>query len=213
MGKHEGLLSKKDLRNMMLGLRKDMSEEALGALSRLAQGNLLRQEAWKKAKTVALYKPTRNEVDTEALLDIAGIQCKTVFLPRVRSGRDKTMDFVICHGPQDMVKGAFGILEPTRRLPACVFTEPDKCPEGDHLIAPPPDIFIVPGVAFDRGGQRLGYGGGYYDRFLSSPLLREHSFFIGLAYSFQVVDSLPAESWDEPVNALCTDAGYEEFRS
>lgn len=213
MSAREGSLSKKELRRMMLGLRKGISFEALRALSRLAQKNLMRQEVWKQAKSVALYKPVRNEVDTEFLLDTAGLQCKTVYLPRIRPGEKGMMDFVLCRGPQEIVEGAFGIPEPDSCLPACVFSEPENClAEDNRILAPPPDIFIVPGVAFDRAGQRLGFGGGYYDRFLSSALLQRHSYFIGLAYNFQVVEALPAEEWDQPVNALCTDVDYYEFK-
>jgi 5-formyltetrahydrofolate cyclo-ligase len=147
------------------------------------------------------------------LLDAAGHACKTVFLPRVRKGAKGEMDFAICRGMQDLACGAYNLLEPAPSIPACVFALEADCRAQDHTKVPPPDIFVIPGVAFDRQGQRLGFGGGYYDRFLASPLLREHSLFVGLAYSFQVLDRLMSESWDQPVDALCTDEGFELFRS
>lgn len=198
----------------MLGRRRSMQPEALEALSRLAQSNLVRERVWKEAGSVALYKSTQNEVETGALLDAASHECKAVYLPRVREASKGIMDFALCRGPHELVCGAFDIMEPNPGLcPSCVFTEHSECPDGDDTIVPPPDIFVIPGLAFDRSGQRLGFGGGYYDRFLSNPLLREHSFFIGFAYSFQLVNSLPVEEWDQPVDALCTDAGFEVFRS
>lgn len=205
---------KQELRTFMLGHRKSFAPEALAALSILAQRQLLSQEAWKKAKSVALYKPTQNEVDTELLLDTAGIECKKVFLPRVRKGEKGLMDFAVCRGPQELVRGAYNILEPDPALcPACTFAPEAECPQGSDTVLPPPDIFIIPGLAFDKSGRRLGFGGGYYDRFLVNPLLRERSFFIGFAYSFQVLESLDraVEEWDQPVHALCTDSGYMEF--
>lgn len=72
--------------------------------------------------------------------------------------------------------------------------------------APVPDIIVVPGVAFDRQGGRLGQGGGYYDRLLGSPAYAA-CLRIGLAYAFQVLDRLPRDDWDVPVHALCTEEG------
>ena len=206
-------LSKRELRGLMLGRRRAAPPEFLAALSELAQGNLLRQEAWKRARSVALYQATQNEVETGLLLGAAALDSKSVFLPRVRQGSKGEMDFALCRGPQDLVRGAYKILEPAPSIPACLFSPPDECKPGDLIQLPPPDLFIIPGVAFDLLGRRLGFGGGYYDRFLASPLLREHSLFVGLAYSFQVVEALAADSWDQPVDALCTDAYYTLFRS
>lgn len=198
----------------MLGHRKAFAPEALAALSLLAQRHLLRQEAWKNAERVALYKSTQNEVDTELLLDSAWIACKKVFLPRVRRGEKGLMDFAMCRNTHELVCGAYNIWEPSPELcPPCTFAPKEECPPGSDTVLPPPNIFIMPGLAFDRSGRRLGFGGGYYDRFLSNPRLRERSFFIGLAYNFQVLESLEraVEEWDQPVDALCTDAGYMEF--
>lgn len=159
---------------------------------------------------MALYVSTKNEVATEYLLDIATNEGKTIFLPRVRQAEKGMMDFAICHGPQDLKPGAYSIREPDPSIcPGCVFTALEECPVvPDNIIVPPPDIFIIPGVAFDRAGHRLGFGGGYYDRFLANPLLRAHSKFIALAYNFQIVESIPSASWDQPVDAICTDMGY-----
>lgn len=205
-------MSKGELRSLMLGRRRAAQPELLAELSALAQGNLLQQNAWKAARSVALYKATQNEVDTEALLAAARRECKTVFLPRVRKGCKGEMDFTVCHGPEDLVRGAYNILEPAPSIPACIFSPASECQPGDLVKVPPPDLFIIPGVAFDKQGRRLGFGGGYYDRFLASQVLREYCLFVGLAYSFQIVESLPAESWDQPVGALCTDSGFELFR-
>lgn len=88
---------------------------------------------------------------------------------------------------------------------------PQTCrlPENDDtgpfaLPAPPPDLIIVPGVAFDLSGHRLGMGGGYYDRLFARPeYIRAMR--IGLAFGFQAVDYLPGEDWDRPVHALSTE--------
>lgn len=210
-GKVEAEGEKYELRALMLEKRRSMPAETLARLSRRAQLNLLSQPVWRDASGVALYQAFRNEVDTAMLLNSALEAAKDVFLPRVRRGEAGAMDFVRCRGAHELACGAYNIMEPAPELPACVFTASDAEPCHEDRTFAAPDLFIIPGVAFDRKGRRLGFGGGYYDRFLSSPLLRARSLFVGLAYSFQVVDSLPAESWDEPMNALCTDAGYQEF--
>lgn len=205
--------AKRELRAMMLGKRRGMPPDALAELSRLAQLRLLEQPVWRNASGVALYQATQNEAATGMLLAAALDSGKKVFLPRVRQGERGVMDFARCRGENELVCGAYRILEPAPDLPPCVFTAPAECPAQDRPdLSAAPDLFLIPGVAFDRHGHRLGFGGGYYDRFLSSPLLRAHSLFVGFAYSFQVVDCLPAEIWDQPVHALCTDAGYEKFR-
>jgi 5-formyltetrahydrofolate cyclo-ligase len=86
--------------------------------------------------------------------------------------------------------GRFGILEP----------DPGACRMAGGT---PPEVAVVPGVAFDRRGFRLGFGGGYYDR-LFARQETARTLRIGLAYDFQVVDRLPAEPWDQPMHALCT---------
>lgn len=205
-------MSKAQIRSLMLDRRRAAAPELLMELSERAQSKLLGHDVWKAARSIALYKATQNEVDTEALLEAAGCDGKTVFLPRVRKGCKGEMDFALCCGPDDLTRGTYNIWEPAPHIPACTFSPACECEQGDIIKAPPPDLFIIPGVAFDMQGRRLGFGGGYYDRFLASPLLRQHSLFVGLAYSFQVVESLPAESWDQPVGALCSDAFFELFK-
>lgn len=201
---------KRELRALMLSGRQALPPGRRAELSRLAQERLLEQPVWRAASGVALYMPTRYEADTALLLAAARRAGKEVFLPRVLQGQPGMMDFARCRGEHELVCGAYGIMEPDPSLPACAFVTPAEGPPEGPALAP--ELFVIPGVAFDRVGRRLGYGGGYYDRFLSSPLLRAGGRFVGLAYGFQVVDELPAEPWDQPVDALCTDSGYMEFR-
>ena len=89
---------------------------------------------------------------------------------------------------------------------------PTSDPDAPDLAGPPaPDLIVAPGLAFDRNGVRLGMGGGYYDRLLALPRHRD-SLRIGLAYAFQIVDSLPREAWDVPVHAVCTEKGIVWIR-
>jgi 5-formyltetrahydrofolate cyclo-ligase len=92
--------------------------------------------------------------------------------------------------------GNYGILEPSRALPQI---------ESDRV-----DLILVPAVAIDRGGYRLGYGGGYYDRLLTDPLWHEIPT-IGIVFDFARVETLPIDPWDLPLDAVCSELGFQSF--
>jgi len=133
-------------------------------------------------KIIMLYNALPDEVPTQALMDKLVAQAKTVLLPRVINDRD--MELRCYTGPQDLQEGAYGILEPTGER----FT--------DYKTL---DVAIVPGMAFDAEGHRLGRGKGYYDRFLSRvPCLYK----IGLCFSWQIVDHVPCAEHDVVMNEI-----------
>ena len=128
------------------------------------------------SRTILAYSALPDEVPTQALLDLLVKQGKTVILPRVISDTD--MELRCYTGRHDLQLGAYGILEPTGEL----FTVYDTI-----------DVAIVPGMAFDAEGYRLGRGKGYYDRFLARvPYLYK----IGLCFSWQMVDKVPHDKHD-----------------
>ena len=128
------------------------------------------------SRTILAYSALPDEVPTQALLDLLVKQGKTVILPRVISDTD--MELRRYTGRHDLQLGAYGILEPTGEL----FTVYDTI-----------DVAIVPGMAFDAEGYRLGRGKGYYDRFLAHvPYLYK----IGLCFSWQIVDCVPHDEHD-----------------
>ena len=128
------------------------------------------------SRTILVYSALPDEVPTQALLDLLVKQGKTVLLPRVISDTD--MELRRYTGRHDLQLGAYGILEPTGEL----FTVYDTI-----------DVAIVPGMAFDAEGYRLGRGKGYYDRFLARvPYLYK----IGLCFSWQMVDKVPHNKHD-----------------
>lgn len=129
-----------------------------------------------------LYSALPDEVPTQSLIDGLVAQGKTVLLPRVVSDTD--MELRHYTGPHDLQTGAFGILEPTGQL----FT--------DYATI---DVAIIPGMAFDAAGHRLGRGKGYYDRFLSRI---PHAYKIGLCFSWQMVDSVPSDQHDVVMDAV-----------
>ena len=128
------------------------------------------------AHTILLYAALPDEVPTQALMDGAVAQGKAVLLPRVVS--DVDMELRRYTGHQDLKAGAYGIMEPTGEL----FTDYAKI-----------DVAIIPGMAFDADGHRLGRGKGYYDRFLSRV---PYIYRIGLCFSWQMVEQVPCDEHD-----------------
>lgn len=168
-------------------------------LSLAAQEAVLRTAAFQAAGSVLLYAPIRGEVETELLARAALAAGKRLVLPRVHQEPKGLVLHAYSGDPATLVKGAYGIREPAADWPEV----------GLAAV----DLVVVPGVAFDGHGNRLGYGGGYYDRFL--PEVRKANpkvSLVGLAYGFQVVESLPAEAHDIPMDGLATEAGYQATR-
>jgi 5-formyltetrahydrofolate cyclo-ligase len=184
--------SKSALRKAMRGLRRSLSAEEVFALSRSAQTLILADPAWQKAAAVGLYYPLRQELRTQTLLERAWEEGKNVYLPQTRPD-DGSIRLLPCGGFGSLVPGAFGIMEP----------DPAACPPPPRN-GRAPELVIVPGLAFDAKGHRLGMGSGWYDRRLSSPGLAG-AIRLGLAYSFQILDLLPADPWDVPMHGLCTE--------
>lgn len=148
-------------------------------------------EQWQEAQEVLLYWPIRNEVDVRPLLSDAWEGGKKLFMPCCRRDEPGIMDFGVVRAEHDLLSGSFGIKEPCRQ----------KC---EFIDAVSPDVVIVPGVGFDRNGYRIGFGGGYYDRFLARPQ-KEGFLAVGVCYSFQLVEGFQIEPWDQSMGLVCTD--------
>lgn len=177
------------IRARLSAARAAMTPENKAALSERISKCLLRDADFQKARVIALYASCRNEVDTGLLMEKTPALGKELCLPRVdRSGRE--IRFFHVSGSGDLARGAFGILEPGA---AC----PPVAPEKIELI-------VVPGIAFDENGNRIGFGGGYYDRFL--PSLRPGTHRIALAYEFQVLrEKLPVLPKDVKIGKIITE--------
>ncbi len=157
------------------------------ALSHEAQERLLALEEFKRARTLALYSPIHNEVFTEEIFAVARGAGKRVFYPRVR---ELALDFVEVADRRHLAHGQFGILEP----------------RGDTVFGVSElDLLILPGVAFDQIGHRLGYGKGFYDRALHQAA--GSCTLIGLCYEFQRVSALPFEAHDVCMDLVVTEGG------
>lgn len=183
---------KKELRESILAKRLALTPEAATALSQNIQERLVGTPLWKQSEWVALYSAVKNEVDTRLLFMKALEAGKSVYFPRVEQG----IQFYEVTTPDDLQKGAWGILEPKHECPML----PEK--EAGGLI-------VIPGVAFDQRGHRLGYGRGFYDNLLG----KMETPTVGLAYEFQVLPELPAEAWDKRVKNLITEKKEYHFEN
>lgn len=145
------------------------------------------------ASLIALYRvlePNRDgEVDPQMLLGRPELADSTFAFPRVLDRFDRLMDFAVPVHATDWVRGVYGMAEPRYELPAVNPAEVD--------------YFIVPGVVFGVRGERIGRGGGYYDRALAAG---KGALRIGFAYDFQLIEEeIAQEPWDAPMDVIVTD--------
>jgi 5-formyltetrahydrofolate cyclo-ligase len=186
-------MPKRPIREQLLAARRHCSPETCLHLSLLVQARFLGSEVYQWAKSVCLYSAFMNEVQTEQVARRCLDDGKRLAYPRVAG---MGLQFVEVSGPEEMVPGAFGIPEPT----------------GKHLLTHTElDLMIVPGVAFDTVGHRLGYGRGYYDRAMAGCPERLQR--VGFAYEFQLVDHLPAAEHDVRLTQLVTEQRMLRFPS
>jgi 5-formyltetrahydrofolate cyclo-ligase len=143
------------------------------------------------AQTVLLTAPFRSEWDAAPLIDLALAAGKTVVLPRVDEPARMLELCRILDAKRDIAAGFRGLPEPAAHC--------------ERIPASAVDWVLVPGVAFDRSGARLGYGGGYYDRML--PLLPERVTRVAGAFSAQIVDQVPSAPHDIRMDTVVTEGG------
>lgn len=180
---------KRALRERLVHARSALPAAQRASASQAAAEVLESLAAWRGARVVALYFPVGAEVDTAHLAQSALQAGKRVAWPRTRPG-EIALEFASCL-PPDLIAGALGTRQPP--LDAAIV------PIGDL------DLVVVPGVAFDRDGHRLGRGGGYYDATLA--LLAKRTVRVGLAFELQLVSAVPCEPHDAQVDGVVTERG------
>jgi 5-formyltetrahydrofolate cyclo-ligase len=180
--------AKQRLREELLAARLRLDPDERVSRSQAACDRLLALDAFRGARTVALYAAIGAEVDPARAVRAAAAAGKRLAWPRLRAGT-RALEFAVC-APEDLVAGERG----TRHPPA----------ESGALPLEQLDCVVVPGVGFDRAGRRLGRGGGYYDATLAAlpPGARR----LALAFDLQLVDEVPGEPHDMAVEAVVTDA-------
>jgi 5-formyltetrahydrofolate cyclo-ligase len=182
---------KQNLRAIMIACRDALAHERAAAASELVQSRILSSEVYRDASAIVLYAPIGNEVSTELLLSDAIASKRAVFFPRVDAAAGTIVARRICDRAE-LCRGAYGILEPPESAEAL-----DRKQFAKILVC-------VPGVAFGPEGQRLGRGGGHYDRFIGR--LGCEAITVGLAYSFQLLDRVPETGLDRRLNFIVTES-------
>jgi 5-formyltetrahydrofolate cyclo-ligase len=181
---------KDSLRKELLRKRDAIPPEVRKIKDRLIRENMASLDALRNAGMLFFFASFRSEVDTMEMIRTSLSDGRKVVLPKVERSR-KALDLYEVRDVGELTPGYMGIPEPS------VVTE-DRQGTVDKV-----DVVIIPGAGFDLTGNRIGYGGGYYDRLLSD--LKSDIPIIAPAYEEQIVDSIPAEPHDKKVNIIVTD--------
>jgi len=181
---------KATLREQMKQMRRALGKAEVRGRSALVAQRLIELEAFRRARGVMLYLPVRNEVDTTLAVTHCLNNGKTLGLPRMDAANDR----IVVHRVDDMTRqlalGRMGLVEP----------DPVK---AEVLPLDAIDLVAVPGLVFDREGNRIGWGRGYYDAFLAG--LGPRVCRVGLAYAFQIVEAIEHDGHDMPMHYIVTD--------
>lgn len=185
-------MDKKQIRKELLEKRDLLSRENWSKYSKQIEKTILQSKLYKKADSLLLYMDFHGEVGTVSLIEEALLNGKKVYLPKVHENYDDNrMDFYKITSTFELVDGYKGIKEPMPNISTCF----EYNPEENVLM-------LVPGVAFSSNGYRLGYGKGYYDKYLSN---KSNIITVGLCFSLQLVDDLPVNEFDIPMKYIVTE--------
>jgi 5-formyltetrahydrofolate cyclo-ligase len=183
-------MDKKELRHSIRSRLFGLAQSQRRHESKEACLNLIGTDEYKKASVVMIFLSLPHEVDTTAVILDAWQQGKTVAVPKISWQQRHMIAVEITSLETGLTESSSGLKNPTTGVPM---------PVEDI------DLVVTPGLGFDSKGNRLGRGGGYYDRFFGSELLTAKK--CGFAFSQQIVESVPVEEHDKLVDFLVTDAG------
>ncbi|MBU9724217.1 MULTISPECIES: 5-formyltetrahydrofolate cyclo-ligase [Bacillaceae] len=182
-------MDKKQLRQQVKETLSSLSEEEKRLKTKKIQQHLFLLSAWKEAEVIGVTVSVGNEIDTYEIMERAWAEGKDVAVPKCFPN-EKQLIFYKITSLDDLEESFYGLKEPQ------VERSTELMPEEISLL-------IVPGLIFDQKGYRVGYGGGYYDRFLNKFGTYFHT--CSLCYDFQLSKELPVESHDIPVQTVVTD--------
>ncbi len=181
-------MSKDSLRKFYLSARKEIPSGIRGLKSEIIVQKVLESQWFREARELLCYLSLPDEVETDRILKEAIKQGKKVFVPVIKG---EEIVPALLEDFDKLVAGPLGIRQPEN---------PSLQPLAKL------DLIIVPGIAFDRDLYRLGFGGGYFDRFLAR--YQNKARFLGLAFKEQIAEKIPREPWDIPLNGVLTDTSW-----
>jgi 5-formyltetrahydrofolate cyclo-ligase len=183
---------KQELRQRCRAIRRELGEETRQSASRSICAHLAAWPVFQRVETILTYMPIKAEVDLRPLLE--QFPQKRWLLPRIRPEENHRMDFHP-YDPARLVIHKFGMAEPAADLPVV---------PADEI-----ELVLVPGLAYDRQGWRLGYGGGYYDRFLAGF----GGVSVGVTFHDLLLDTVPHSGYDLPVGWIVSETGLFQARN
>lgn len=178
---------KNELRKNIKDLRRNMPSEEVLIKSKKASEFLIKSDIFKNSDCIMLYKALGNETDTETIIREAIAKGKKVALPVTDAKNGRITPFM-ADADTSFEKGGFSVMEPQNTAVV----------QNGEI-----DVVVVPGIAFDLQGNRIGFGKGCYDMFLEKCSAVK----IGLCYDFQVVDEIPTEAFDIKMDYILTEKG------
>ena len=179
---------KKQIRDKCISIRLAMAAAEVRQKSMAIISAFIDSGLYASNDVFHLYYPINNEVDLIGLMDRIWMDGKLLMMPRTDFSRREIINYFVT-STEELEKTRFSMMEP----------DPLRCRAADI----PPDVILVPGVAFSRLNARLGYGGGFYDRFLADSSALK----IGVAFSCQILPELPVEAHDVLMDAIITENG------
>ena len=182
---------KKEFRKKVINLRKEKDKDFIKHNSDIITDKLLNLDCIKNAKNIMLYLDFNNEVSTDSLIKKLLNLGKIVSSPITLKEERKLIPSQITDLKNGIQYGAYNIREPK---PEC----------SPAINIKDLDVIIVPAVAYDKNCYRLGYGGGFYDRFLEN--LRKDAVTIGIAFDLQIFDEVPKEAHDAQLDYIVTES-------
>ena len=195
--------SRNDIRNQIRQQRSELTHAQRLNAAGLLTTRLVASSLFKNSQRIAFYLPNDGEMDITPLITLAWAYNKQCYLPVLGLRNSRKMWFAPYQPDTLLINNRFGIPEPQHNKSARLF-------KAQSL-----DLILMPLVAFDSQGHRLGMGGGYYDRTLQFLLHRQQWIkprLIGTAFAFQQVPQLDNEPWDVPLDGIATDNGLLLFR-
>jgi 5-formyltetrahydrofolate cyclo-ligase len=181
---------KKIIRKQVLIRRRGLDKAFIGEVSTLINQIIFSWPLYQQAKSLMCFLSMSDEPQTDDLILNAINSGKKVSVPSMRQQEFGVMDAVAIDGFDDLTTGRLGL-----RVPR----------ENKQLVAPQDiELILVPGVSFDRHGNRLGMGAGYYDRFLAQAT---NATLVGVVWNFQILDDIPAIEHDIPMHFILTEQG------
>jgi 5-formyltetrahydrofolate cyclo-ligase len=186
----EVLMDKKEVRNIMSKRRKSMSEQEVNRKSKTIIEKVMNTEEFKKSKNLMVFLSFDNEVYTFDLIDKAMDMGKKVIVPYTVKDTYEIIPTLLKNIEEDLEVSSYGYLEPKKDKITAVQEEDI-------------DLTIVPGLAFDKNMNRIGFGKGYYDRYLAKT--KKDSKNMAIAYEYQVLEEIPYDDYDVKMDYIITE--------